>query len=91
MKYQLDTEEKEILDAFERDELKSVPNVVQEIEEARQAARNTFNKTKRVNLRLTESDFQMAHIKALEEGLPYQTLLSSVIPRYLTGRLIDKT
>ncbi len=91
MKYKLDIEEKEILDAFERDELKSVPNVAQEIEEARQAARNTFNKTKRVNLRLTERDFHMAHIKALEEGMPYQTLLSSVIHRYLTGRLINKT
>ena len=62
MKYKLDKEEKEILDAFERDALKSVPNVVQEIEEARQAARNTFNKTKRVNLRLTERDFHLAHI-----------------------------
>ena len=70
MKFKLDKEEKEILDAFERDELKPVPNVVQEIEEARQAARNTFNKTKRVNLRLTGRDFHMAHIKALEEGLP---------------------
>ena len=46
---------------------------------------------KRANLRLTERDFQMARIKALEEGLPYQTLLSSVIHKYLTGRLIDKT
>jgi len=91
MKYKLDQEEKEILEAFERDELKSVPNVVQEIEEARQAARNTFNKTKRVNLRLTERDFHMAHVRALEEGLPYQTLLSSVIHKYLTGRLVDKT
>ena len=91
MKFKLDKEEKEIMDAFERDELKSVPNVVQEIEEARQAARNTFNKTKRVNLRLTERDFHMAHIRALEEGLPYQTLLSSVIHEYRTGRLIDKT
>ena len=91
MKYKLDQEEKEILEAFERDELKSVPNVVQEIEEARQAARNTFNKTKRVNLRLAKRDFHLAHIKALEEGLPYQTLLSSVIHKYLTGRLIDKT
>ena len=91
MKYKLDKEEKEILDAFERDELKSVPNVVQEIEEARQAARSTLNKIKRVNLRLTERDFHMAHIKALEEGLPYQTLLSSVIHKYLTGHLIDKT
>ena len=91
MKFKLDKEEKEILDSFELDELKSVPNVVQEIEEARQAARNTFNKIKRVNLRLTERDFHLAHIKALEEGLPYQTLLSSVIHKYLTGRLIDKT
>jgi predicted DNA binding CopG/RHH family protein len=91
MKYKLDQEEKEILDAFQRDKLKSVPHVVQEIEEARQAARNTFNKTKRVNLRLTERDFHMAHVRALEEGLPYQTLLSSVIHKYLTGRLIDKT
>jgi len=91
MKYKLDQEEKEILDAFQRDKLKSVPHVVQEIEEARQAARNTFNKTKRVNLRLTERDFHMPHIKELEEGLPYQTLLSSVIHEYRTGRLIDKT
>ncbi|MGD1973721.1 MAG: hypothetical protein PVG73_06600, partial [Desulfobacterales bacterium] len=91
MKYQINNEEREILDAFERNELKSVPNVVQEIEVARHAARNTFNKTKRVNLRLTERDFHLAHIKALEEGLPYQTLLSSVIHKYLTGRLIDKT
>lgn len=91
MKYKLDKEEREILEAFERGELKSVPNVVQEFEEARQAARNTFNKTKRVNLRLTERDFHIAHIKALEEGLPYQTLLSSIIHKYLTGRLIDKT
>jgi predicted DNA binding CopG/RHH family protein len=91
MKYQLDTEEKEILNAFEWNELKSVPNVVQEIEASRQAARNTFNKTKRVNLRLTECDFHMAHIKALEEALPYQTWLSSVIHKYLTGRLVEKT
>ncbi len=91
MKLKLDKEEKEILDAFEQDELRSVPNVAREMEDARQAARNTFNKTKRVNLRMTERDFQLAHIKALEEGLPYQTLLSSVIHKYLTGRLIDKS
>ena len=91
MKLKLDKEEKEILDAFEQDELRSVQDVAREMEDARQAARNTFNKTKRVNLRMTERDFQLAHIKALEEGLPYQTLLSSVIHKYLTGRLIDKT
>ena len=90
MKNKLDPEEKEILDAFKRGELKSVPNAEQEIEEAREAARNTFNKNKRVNLRLTERDFQLAHIRALEEGIPYQTLLSSIIHKYLTGRLAEK-
>ncbi len=90
MKYKLDAEEQEILEAFERGSLKSEPNAEQEIREAREAARNTFNKNRRVNLRLTERDFLHAHIRALEEGLPYQTLLSSVIHKYLTGRLIEK-
>lgn len=90
MKYKLDTEEQEILEAFERGSLKSEPNAEQEIREAREAARNTFNKNRRVNLRLTERDFLLAHTRALEEGLPYQTLLSSVIHKYLTGRLIEK-
>ncbi|MBF0286861.1 MAG: antitoxin [SAR324 cluster bacterium] len=90
MKYKLDPEEQEILDAFERGDLKSIPNVQQEIELTKEAARNTFNKTKRINLRLTEQDFDLAHIKALEEGLPYQTLLSSVIHKYLSGRLTEK-
>jgi predicted DNA binding CopG/RHH family protein len=91
MTNKLDPEEKEILDAFERGELKSAPNAKREIKEAQEAARNTFNKIKRVNLRLTQRDFDLAHIKALEEGLPYQTLLSSVIHKFLTGRLVEKT
>ena len=89
MKYKLDTEEQEILDAFTQGKLKSIPNAQEEIEIAQQAARNTFYKNKRVNLRLTERDFELAHVKALKEGLPYQTLLSSVIHKYLTGQLIE--
>ena len=89
MKDRLDQEEQEILESLERGELVSVPNVEQEIEFARQAARNTFNKTKRVNLRMTERDFNLAHSRAREEGIPYQTLLSSVIHKYLSGRLTE--
>ena len=85
----LSPEEREILDKFERDELKSAPGAEREMEAARQAARNTFNKTRRVNLRVTERDFNLAHARAREEGIPYQTLLSSVIHKYLTGRLIE--
>ena len=91
MKYRLDSEEQEILDAFERGELHSRPDADAEVRAAREAARNTFNKTRRVNLRLTEQDFERAHVRAREEGIPYQTLLSSVIHKYLAERLVERT
>ena len=90
MNTSMSKEERTILKRFEGGELRSVPDAGREIEVARQAARNTFNKTKRVNLRVTERDFNLAHARAREEGIPYQTLLSSVIHKYLAGRLIEK-
>ena len=90
MNDELSAEERDVLDRFERDGLRTVPDAEREIEAARQAARNTFNKTKRVNLRVTERDFNLAHARAREEGIPYQTLLSSVIHKYLSGRLTEK-
>lgn len=86
----LSAEERDILERFDRGDLRSVPNVQDEIQAAREAARQTFNKTKRVNLRVTERDFNLAHARAREEGIPYQTLLSSVIHKYLSGRLTEK-
>ena len=71
--------------------MRSAPGAEREVEAARQAARNTFNKTRRVNLRVTERDFSLAHSRAREEGIPYQTLLSSVIHKYLSGRLTEKS
>ena len=90
MNENLDREEIEILEQYERGEFRSVPNMEQAIEWAREAARNTLKKTKRVNLRVTERDFNLAHARAREEGIPYQTLLSSVIHKYLSGRLVEK-
>lgn len=90
MNDQLNSEEQEILEKFERGELRPASNVEHERAQARQAARNTFNKTRRVNLRVTERDFSLAHARAREEGIPYQTLLSSVIHKYLSGRLVEK-
>ena len=86
----LDAEEREILEHFERGDLRRAADADDEIEAARRAARNTFNKTRRVNLRVTERDFNLAHSRAREEGIPYQTLLSSVIHKYLSGRLIER-
>ena len=90
MNSDLNSEERDILERFEEDKLRPVSKVEREIGLARQAARNTFNKTRRVNLRMTERDFNLAHSRAREEGLPYQTLLSSVIHKYLSGRLTEK-
>ena len=89
MNDQMSIEERDILDRFERGELRSTADAEREMEIAREAARNTFNKTKRVNLRVTERDFNLARSRAREEGIPYQTLLSSVIHKYLSGRLTE--
>lgn len=91
MSDELSMEERDILERFERGELRSAAGAEQEIEAARLAARQTFNKTKRVNLRVTERDFKLAHSRAREEGIPYQTLLSSVIHKFLSGRLTERT
>ena len=85
----LDSEEQEILDAFEQGQFESVADAAAQIQEAQEIARNTFNKSHRINLRLTERDYRLAHVRAIEEGMPYQTLLASVIHKYLTGRLVD--
>ena len=90
MNEKLDPEEREILESFESGGLRSATEAASEIEAAREAARNTFNKTRRVNLRVTERDYLLAHTRAREEGIPYQTLLSSVIHKYLSGRLTEK-
>ena len=86
----LDAEERDILDRFESGEFRSVSDADAEMARAREAARNTFNKTRRVNLRVTERDYALARDRAREEGIPYQTLLSSVIHKYLSGRLAER-
>lgn len=79
--YELDKEEQEILDSVERGEWKPVKNLAAEKRRLRQIARNTLNKTRNINLRLSERDLQKLKAKAIKEGLPYQTLASSVLHR----------
>ena len=90
MNQKLDPDEEGILEAFEAGELKPVDDRAEQIRTAREAARQTFNKSRRINLRLTQRDLERAHSRAREEGIPYQTLLSSVIHKYLDGRLTEK-
>ena len=87
----IDQEEKELMDSIERDEWKPVSNFDQEKEKAVIAARNTLKKDKRINLRLTQKDYHQIQIKAIEEGIPYQTLISSVLHKYLNGTLAPRS
>ena len=87
----LTKEEKEILDSVERGEWKRIPNYKKEAARYRDAARATMRKDKRVNIRMTERDLVHFQKAAMHEGLPYQTFISSVLHKYINGRLIEKT
>ena len=86
----LDREEKELLDSFEREEWRSVEGRETEIESYREYARATFKKDKRVNIRISKKDLEALQKRALEEGIPYQTLMASVLHKYVGGRLVEK-
>jgi len=86
----LDEEEKELMESIDRDEWKSVDDLEQQKQKAMEAARNTLNKNRRINLRLSEKDYRQIQIKAVEEGMPYQTLISSIVHKYLNGSLSPK-
>ena len=83
----LDQEEKDLMESVERGEWQPVKNITEEKEKAMKAARNTLKKDKRINLRLTQKDYYQIQIKAIEEGIPYQTLISSLVHRYINGSL----
>ena len=77
--YKLDPEEQKILDEVEQGEWLPVKNQAQARKEAMETARNTLNKTRNINIRLSERDLARLKRKAAEEGIPYQTLASSIL------------
>lgn len=86
----IDAYERAILTAFEKGRLRSVATKA-ELEKFRAAARATAVKDRRVNIRLSSIDLSDIQVKALEEGMPYQTLIASVLHKYVSGRLVEKT
>ena len=86
----LDSEEKELLESYDRDEWQSVSDIKAESDRYRSHARATYWKDKRVNIRMSEKDPAAIPKKALEEGIPYQTLISSILHTYISGRLTEK-
>ncbi|HMK57228.1 MAG TPA: hypothetical protein VK448_11370 [Dissulfurispiraceae bacterium] len=89
MKY--NKEEKAIIDAFEKGRMILATPSKKEIETIKATARKTIIKDKRITIRLYDHDYKGIQKKALEMGIPYQTLISGIIHRYIEGDLISKT
>ena len=86
----IDQEEKDLMESIEREEWKPVKNFNREKDKAIEVAHNTLKRDKRINLRLTQKDYQQIQIRAIEEGIPYQSLIASIVHKYLNGRLISR-
>lgn len=84
---QLTREEREIVKAFEAGTLQPSPNRSAIMKAHREYAAATFRKDRRVNVRISSRDLDALRKHALSEGIPYQTLISSVLHRYVEGRL----
>ena len=87
----LTKEEKEILEAYEKGLIKAITPSKKKIREVKSIAENTFRKDRRITLRLYDHDYKGIQKKAMEMGIPYQTLISGMIHRYIEGELIEKT
>ncbi len=85
----IDQEENDLMESIERGDWNPVKEINSEKEKAITAARNTIKKDKRINLRFTQKDYYQIKIKAIEEGIPYQTLISSIVHKYINGSLVS--
>lgn len=85
-----DEEETEILEAFNQGKLKRSENINSEIEHHKSVAEATFKKDARINIRLSSRDLRSLQALALKEGMPYQTLVSSILHKYVDGQLTEK-
>ena len=83
----LDREEVKILQDFERGELTSINNFREAKRQLEEAAHNFLQKDRRINIRISSRDLETLQKKAVKEGMPYQTLISSTLHKFVTGKL----
>lgn len=86
----IDQQEKEILKDFEADEFTSVNKPQEEMRLAKAAAANFVKRNSRINIRISNADLNMIRKIAIQEGLPYQTLVASILHKFVAGRLVDR-
>lgn len=86
----VNNKEKDILDSYEQGQWRPVKNRKREIKRLQQYARNTLQKDKRINIRMSSKDLDRVRVIATQQGIPYQTLISSIIHKYVSGYLKEK-
>ncbi len=87
---ELDRYERQILSAYESGKLKSVVTSDASLRRYREYARATLTKNRRINIRVSTQDVSDIQARAAEEGMPYQTLMASVLHKFATGKLIER-
>jgi predicted DNA binding CopG/RHH family protein len=87
---QFDSEELQILQDLEHGEFQSIRNFQSEKRELEEAARNTLQKDKRINIRISSRDLERIQMRAAREGVPYQTYISSSLHKLVAGRLTEQ-
>ena len=86
----LQQDELELLASYEAEEWKSARKIKEQKEQYQSYARATLRKDKRINIRMSSRDLNQVQVIAAQEGIPYQTLISSIIHKYVSGSLTDR-
>jgi len=89
-KTRFDREEVELSDSYEAGEWRTIEGWETEAKRYEEYARATFKKDRRVNIRISSRDLEEIQKRALEEGIPYQTLMASILHKYVSGRLVER-
>lgn len=89
-KLRLDEEEKSLLESVENEEWVSVKNISTEKKRLREYAKATMKKDKRLNIRISSRDLMEIQRRAVKEGIPYQTLISSILHKFINGCFVEK-
>jgi len=87
----LDDEERLLIESLENDEWVSVRDLPAAVAEAQTYASATLKKDRRMNVRISERDLKGLKARAAEEGIPYQTLVTMILHKYVVGRLVEKS
>jgi len=86
----LEKSERELLESVESGEWRTVPGTDAELDRYREYARATFRKDRRVNIRISSRDLDALQKRALREGIPYQTLISSILHKFVSGAIKEQ-